>query len=116
MAKRRSTHHHVAARRVARHIRSAARRYPPGTIPGQPAAGHKPFASRAQWRLFFANPRLRRWAIGKAHATGGHHQITNRLHYSPAYQALPNRRGSTYKRVPTRPSGRHRHAGHKVAR
>lgn len=77
--------------RIAKAMKSAGH-YPPGTIPGQPAAGHHPFKSRAQWRLFFANPKLRRWAIGKAHATGGHHEITRRLHYSPAYRHLPERR------------------------
>lgn len=29
------------------------------------------FRSKAQWRLFFANPRLRRYAHKKAHATPG---------------------------------------------
>jgi hypothetical protein len=80
----------------------AAGHYPPGTIPGQPAAGHHPFKSQAQWRLFFANPKLRRWAIGKAHATGGHHEITQRLKYSPAYRSLPDRKLSTIQRVPIR--------------
>jgi len=80
----------------------ASGHYPVGTIPGQPAAGHHPFKSKAQQRLFFARPDLRRWAIGKAHATGEHHQITRQLHYSPAYRALPDRKGSTYKGVPLR--------------
>jgi hypothetical protein len=31
----------------------------------------KGFKSKAQWRLFFANPRLRRYAHKKAHATSG---------------------------------------------
>jgi hypothetical protein len=37
------------------------------------AAAHRAtgFASRAQWRLFFASPRLRRYAHDKAHATAG---------------------------------------------
>lgn len=79
--------------------------YPAGTIPGQPAAGHHPFKSKAQQRLFFANPKLRRWAIGKAHATGEHHEITQALHYSPAYRALPDRLLSTFHGIPLRPSG-----------
>lgn len=29
------------------------------------------FASKAQWRLFFANPRLRRYAKRKARETAG---------------------------------------------
>jgi hypothetical protein len=68
-----------------------AHKYPPGTIPGQPAAGHTAFKSKAQMRLFFANPRLRRFAIGKAHATGLHHELGK---VSQArYRALPNRKG-----------------------
>jgi hypothetical protein len=31
----------------------------------------KGFKSKAQWRFFFANPRLRRYARKKAHATKG---------------------------------------------
>lgn len=54
---------------------------------------HKPFKSKAQWRLFFANPKLRKWAKGKAHATGGHSAITKKLGYSPAYRRLPTRVG-----------------------
>jgi hypothetical protein len=45
-----------------------------------PGPVHHPFASKAQWRLFFASPRLRRWAHQKAHAT-------------PSYHALPRRKG-----------------------
>lgn len=82
---------------------SKARHYPPGVIPGQPAAGHKAFASKAQQRLFFANPKLRRWALGKAHATGEHHELGAAS--KARYAALPNRKGSTYKRVPLRASG-----------
>ena len=84
------THIKHDVRKIAKAVKNGEH-YPPGTIPGQPAAGHHPFYSRAQWRLFFANPRLRRWAIGKAHATGGHREITHRLHYSPAYRSLPER-------------------------
>lgn len=35
------------------------------------AGPHKPFKSKAQWRLFFATPRLRQYAHDKAHATPG---------------------------------------------
>lgn len=80
---------------------SGGRHYPPGTIPGQPAAGHHPFASKAQQRLFFANPKLRRWAIGKAHATGEHHELGPVS--SAVYRALPDRKGASYQRVPLRP-------------
>jgi hypothetical protein len=76
--------------------------YPKGTLPGKSAVGHHAFKSQAQWRLFFANPRLRKWAIGKAHATGGHSEITKVLGYSPAYRRLPKRKGSTYHGVPLR--------------
>lgn len=51
----------------------------------------KPFASKAQQRLFFANPRLRKWAKKKAHATGEHHELGK---ISKArYAALPERKG-----------------------
>ncbi len=90
MARRRhNTGSHRAARMVAKHI------------------GHKPFASKAQARLFFANPRLRRSAKDNAHATGMHSAITARLGYSPAYRALPARKGSTYKRVPLQRATHH---------
>src|SRR6516225_2884059 len=88
------------ARRVGKKVSRAARKYPPGVIPGQPAAGHKPFASKAQQRLFFANPRLRKWALGKAHATGEHHELGKAS--KARYAALPNRKGASYQRVPLR--------------
>lgn len=51
---------------------------------------HKPFKSKAQMRLFFANPKLRRFALGKAHATGLDHRLGK---VSKArYKALPNRK------------------------
>lgn len=86
------------------HLGHATPHYPAGTIPGQPAAGHHAFKSKAQQRLFFANPKLRRWAIGKAHATGEHHEITKALGFSPAYRRLPERKGSTFHRIPLRKS------------
>lgn len=66
--------------------------------------GSRPFKSQAQWRFFFANPRLRRYAKRKAHATGGHHEITDRLGYSPAYRRLPVRKGASIKRLPLKGS------------
>jgi hypothetical protein len=71
------------------------RKYPAGVIPGQPAAGHKPFASKAQQRLFFAKPSLRKWALGKAHATGEHHELGKLS--SARYKALPNRKSAKRK-------------------
>jgi hypothetical protein len=55
---------------------------------------HKPFKSKAQARLFFANPKLRRYAKDKAHATGMHSAITKKLGYSPAYKKLPRRKNA----------------------
>ena len=43
------------------------------------------FKSKAQWKLFFANPRLRRYARNKAHATKGGKGIR--------YRRLPARKG-----------------------
>lgn len=83
---------------VRKKRKGKGRRYPPGVIPGQSGVGHKPFKSKAQQRLFFANPKLRRWALGKAHATGESHLLGP---ISKArYAALPDRKGSTYKRAP----------------
>lgn len=53
-------------------------------------AGHKPFASKAQQRLFFANPKLRRYAKAKAHATGESHLLGAAS--KARYRALPNRK------------------------
>ena len=50
-----------------------------------PGRRHKPFASRAQWRFFFSNPRLRKYARAKAHATKGG-PVTR-------YRRLPMRKG-----------------------
>jgi hypothetical protein len=75
--------------------RKKGRKYPAGTIPGQSGAGHKAFASKAQQRLFFAKPSLRKWAIGKAHATGEHHELGKVS--SARYKALPNRKGAKRK-------------------
>jgi hypothetical protein len=60
---------------------------------GSKKKGTRPFASKAQARLFFANPKLRRYAKKKAHATGMHSAITKRVGHSPAYRALPARKG-----------------------
>lgn len=49
-----------------------------------PGKKHKAFASKAQWRLFFASPRLRRYARQKAHATPGGPKAR--------YQRLPMRK------------------------
>jgi len=49
---------------------------------------HKGFASKAQWRMFFANPKLRKYAHDKAHATKGGPKVR--------YRRLPAR-----KRGPT---------------
>ena len=46
--------------------------------------GHTGFKSRSQWRLFFASPRLRRYAREKAHATPGGKVIR--------YRRLPTRK------------------------
>jgi hypothetical protein len=88
------------SRKKKGHLGAATPHYPAGTIPGQPAAGHRAFKSKAQQRLFFANPRLRRWAIGKAHATGEHHELGAAS--KAAYARLPERKGASYKRVPLR--------------
>lgn len=47
------------------------------------------FRSRSQWKLFFANPRLHRYAHKKAHATAG----------GPVVR---------YRRLPTRVTARRR--------
>jgi hypothetical protein len=49
------------------------------------ARRHTGFKSRAQWRYFFAHPRLRRYARDKAHATKGD-KIAR-------YRRLPARKG-----------------------
>lgn len=49
----------------------------------------KGFVSKAQWRYFFANPRLRKWAKKEAHkaqARGGGKKV--------AYRKLPRRKGA----------------------
>ncbi|MGC4925553.1 hypothetical protein [Streptomyces sp. DT117] len=50
-----------------------------------PGRRHTGFKSKAQWKLFWANPRLRRYARGKAHATKGG-KVTR-------YRRLPARKG-----------------------
>jgi hypothetical protein len=49
------------------------------------AGPHHPFKSKAQWRYFFSNPRLRRFAHEKAHATPGGPVVR--------YRRLPRRKG-----------------------
>ena len=58
------------------------------------------FVSKAQMRYFFANPKLRaKYAKKEAHKAGMHSSITKRLHYSPAYRALPRHvKGRTRRR------------------
>lgn len=50
-------------------------------MPGKP---HRPFASKKQWRMFFARPGLRRYAHQKAHATPGGKGVR--------YRRLPRRK------------------------
>lgn len=50
-----------------------------------PGRRHTGFKSKAQWRMFFASPRLRRFAHQKAHATKGG-PVTR-------YRRLPMRKG-----------------------
>lgn len=47
---------------------------------------HTGYRSRTQWKMFFANPRLRKYARAKAHATKG----------GPVarYRRLPARKGA----------------------
>ena len=59
----------------------------------------KPFKSKAQARFFFANPKVRKYAKKKARATGMSSAVTNRVGYSPAYRALPARKGKPTKRT-----------------
>lgn len=55
------------------------------------AKKHKPFASKAQQRMFFANPKLRRFAKDKAHATGEGHKFGKKASKA-AYKRLPARK------------------------
>jgi hypothetical protein len=50
------------------------------------------FKSRAQWRLFFANPKLRRWAKKKAHETPGGPKV--RYRRLPYRKCAPGRRSA----------------------
>lgn len=56
-----------------------------------PGRRHSAFKSKAQWKLFFANPKLRRWAKGKAHATPGPKKVR--------YDRLPARKGRPTRRT-----------------
>ena len=70
---------------------------------GKKRGGHMPhgFVSKAQMRLFFARPELRKYAHKEAHKAGMHSAITKKLGYSPAYKKLPRRKhavkGRTYR-------------------
>lgn len=78
-----------SARTAATRTTSKAKRAARGASAG--SVGTHAFKSRAQWRFFFANPRLRRYARKKAHkteATRGGPKV--------AYRSLPWR-----KRAPT---------------
>lgn len=55
------------------------------------AAKYHGFYSKAQWRMFFANPRLRRYARKKAHETPGGKKIR--------YRRLPPRKGVAGRRT-----------------
>jgi hypothetical protein len=59
---------------------------------GKKSAAPKPFASKAQWKLFAANPRLKKYFHDKAVATTG-----TSVHGTPqgkaAYGRLPKRKG-----------------------
>lgn len=57
------------------------------------------FKSKAQARFFFANPKLRKYAKRKAHATGMHSAVTKKLGFSPAYRRLPARKGKPTART-----------------
>lgn len=59
-------------------------------MPGR-RGSHGGFKSRAQWRLFFANKRLRKYAREKAHKTAGgkvvrYRRLPNRLHAKKRYR------------------------------
>lgn len=47
--------------------------------------GGKGYYSKRQWRFFFANPKLRKWAKKKANATAGGPKIR--------YRRLPESKG-----------------------
>lgn len=52
---------------------------------GGGGGGYRGFKSKAQWRYFFANPKLRKYARKKAHETAGGKKIR--------YRRLPMRKG-----------------------
>lgn len=53
---------------------------------------HTGFKSKAQWKYFYANPKLRRYAHDKAHATPGGKKIR--------YDRLPARKGPPSSKTP----------------
>jgi hypothetical protein len=56
-----------------------------------PGRRHEGFKSRSQWRLFFANKRLRKYAKNKADATPGGK--------GTRYRRLPWRKGAPGRRT-----------------
>jgi hypothetical protein len=57
----------------------------PSSAPAKPTGKFKGFASRAQWRKFFADSKLRPFAHKKAHASKGGPKVR--------YRVLPERKG-----------------------
>ena len=53
--------------------------------------GYRGFKSKAQWRYFFANPKLRKYAHKKAHETAGGPKVR--------YRRLPARKGGPSART-----------------
>lgn len=52
---------------------------------------HTGFKSKAQWRYFYANPKLRQYAHNKAEATPGGPKVR--------YKRLPERKGAPTKKT-----------------
>jgi hypothetical protein len=64
--------------------------YDLGEVIAMPGRRHAGFKSRSQWKMFFANPRLRRYARDKAHATRGGPKV--RYHRLPEHVSVRGRR------------------------
>ena len=75
----------AAGSRKAAHTRWGKRKSKPNMNYDKLSRGSKGFKSKAQWRLFFANKRLKKYARKKAHATPGGKKVR--------YRRLPNRKG-----------------------